>query len=416
MGRRPGFGSIERLASGRFRARYPGPDGKRYTAPTTFVTKTEARGWLSLAHAEITRQAWAPPQAVPTVVTFADYAQGWLASRELKPRTREHYRKLLDQHLLPAFGPTALSAITADSVHSWHAGMGGATPTLRAHRYGLLRTILATAASNGLLSANPCHIRGAGTTKRVISIKTLTVAELAKLTLAMPTQYQAMILLASWCGLRFGELTELRRRDVDIDVEAERGVLHVERAVVRAAGGFVVGAPKSDAGRRTVAIPPHHLEAIQGHLAAHVGHEPDALLFPAVHGGHLAPSTFYRHFYKAREVTGRPDLRFHDLRHTGAVLAAPVGGHTGRADGTAGALHPGGCDALPARRGGEGSGHRRGIVEAGPRAVGRRWAAGPPADRGRTAHVQDSQHQAYVPPAGAPDAPLGGKCDFVRTS
>ena len=56
MGRRPGFGNVERLSSGRFRARYPGPDGRRYTAPTTFVTKSEARGWLSLQHAEITRK------------------------------------------------------------------------------------------------------------------------------------------------------------------------------------------------------------------------------------------------------------------------------------------------------------------------------------------------------------------------
>ncbi len=209
LGRRPGFGSIERLSSGRFRARYPGPDGRRYTAPVTFVTKSEARGWLSLAHAEITRKRWAPPESVPTaVVTFGGYAEQWLAQRDLKSRTREHYRKLLDQHLLPAFGPTALASITSESVRSWHAGFGTKTPTLRAHCYGLLRTILATSVSDGLLSANPCHIRGAGNTKRAISIRPVTVPELVKLTHAMPAQYQAMVLLASWCALRFGELTE----------------------------------------------------------------------------------------------------------------------------------------------------------------------------------------------------------------
>ena len=48
-----------------------------------------------------------------------------------------------------------------------------------------------------------------------------------------------MILLASWCALRFGELTALRRRDVDIDMVASRGVIRVERGVVRTAGGFV---------------------------------------------------------------------------------------------------------------------------------------------------------------------------------
>ena len=160
MGRRPGFGSIERLASGRFRARYPGPDGRRYTAPTTFVTKSEARGWLSLQHAEITRKAWAPPQTVPTVVTFGGYAEQWLAQRDLKPRTREHYRKLLDQHLLAAFGPAALTSITPESVRSWHAGIGTKTPTLRAHCYGLLRTILATAVSDGLLVGQPVPHQG----------------------------------------------------------------------------------------------------------------------------------------------------------------------------------------------------------------------------------------------------------------
>ena len=46
---------------------------------------------------------------------------------------------------------------------------------------------------------------------------------------------------------------------------------------------------------------------------------------PAQHGGHLAPATLYRQFYKARDGAGRSDLRFHDLRHSGAVLAAATG-------------------------------------------------------------------------------------------
>jgi integrase len=74
-----------------------------------------------------------------------------------------------------------------------------------------------------------------------------------------------------------------------------------------------------------VAVPPHLVPVIQAHLAGHVGHDPDALLFPAHHGGHLAPSTLYRRFYAARDAAGRPDLRFHDLRHSGAVLAASTG-------------------------------------------------------------------------------------------
>ena len=64
---------------------------------------------------------------------------------------------------------------------------------------------------------------------------------------------------------------------------------------------------------------------MRDHLANHAQWGRDGLLFPAVGGGHLAPSTLYGSFYKARGAAGRDDLRWHDLRHTGATLAAGTG-------------------------------------------------------------------------------------------
>ena len=64
---------------------------------------------------------------------------------------------------------------------------------------------------------------------------------------------------------------------------------------------------------------------VRGHLDAHTGPERDALLFPAAQGGHLSQSTMHKVFARARRIAGRDDLRFHDLRHTGAVLAAQTG-------------------------------------------------------------------------------------------
>ncbi|OBJ74373.1 site-specific integrase [Mycobacterium sp. 1274756.6] len=325
--RTPGaFGAVETLASGRHRARYRGPDGRRYTAPTLFLTKQDARGWLALRQAEIIRNEWMPPDAqdrpAAKSVTFADYAQQWMDTRDLKDRTREHYSKLFYHHLLPTFGALPIRSITADDVRAWHARMGKrGTPTLRSHAYGLLRTIMGTAASDGKITVNPCVIRGAGTAKRVHKIRPATLPELETLAAEMPPQYQLMILLASWCALRFGELTELRRKDIDLADE----VIRVRRAVVRSGGGYQVTTPKTDAGVRDVSIPPHLLPAIETHLAKHVGGGTDALLFPAQHGGHLAPASLYRQFYKARSAAGRDDLRFHDLRHSGAVLAASTG-------------------------------------------------------------------------------------------
>jgi integrase len=320
------FGSVDKRATG-YRARYWGPDGQRHQASTLFLTKREARDWLSLRRSEIIRKAWEPPEASAskTKLTFAAYADMWLEQRGLKDRTREHYRKLLDDHLIPEFGRRPLGAITTDDVRTWHTQFGAKTPTLRSHCYGLLRTILGSAVIEGKASTNPCVLRGAGSTKRKHQIRPASLPELAKLTAEMPAPYQALVLLASWCALRFGELTELRRGDVVLDPNAGRGVIRIERAVVRVEEGFRVTTPKSDAGVRDVAIPPHLVPVIAEHLAAHVGPEPDALLFPADHGGHLAPSTLYRRFYAARNAAGRPDLRFHDLRHSGAVLAAQSG-------------------------------------------------------------------------------------------
>src|SRR5271165_331838 len=136
----------------------------------------------------------------------------------------------------------------------------------------------------------------------------------------MPDELRLMVLLAAWCALRFGELAELRRGDIDLD---ER-VVRVRRGAVRVSGWTVDG-PKSEAGKRDVAIPPHIVPAVEHHLSEHVGPERNSLLFPAKSGGHLQPSTLYRHYYKAREKAKRPDLRFHDLRHTGATMAAQTG-------------------------------------------------------------------------------------------
>jgi integrase len=320
-GTKASFGSLRTLPSGRIQARYTGPDGLTHAAPVTFETKGDADTWLATVRADMVRGLWRPADNARGM-TFEDYANAWLADRSLKPRTRAHYRSLLDRLLIPTFGPFALKAVSPEVVRRWHAETGTTRPTLRAHAYGLLRTILAAAMQDRLLDVNPCHIRGAGNAKRVHKIKPASLEDLERLVGAMPQKYRLMVLLASWCALRFGELAELRRGDIDV----KNGVIHVRRAVVHVDGQAVVSTPKSDAGTRDVAIPPHLMPMVKDHLRDNITGGRDGLLFPAADGGrHLATSTLYKSFYKAREKAGRPDLRFHDLRHTGAVLAASTG-------------------------------------------------------------------------------------------
>ncbi|QNK79307.1 site-specific integrase [Nakamurella sp. PAMC28650] len=321
MAGKRGFGSIRRLPSKRYQPRYTGPDGLRYTAPHTFDTKLDAEGWLTDVRREITADTWRPAGAAPPKYrTVGDYAESWLTARTLKPRTTEHYRQLLDRLILPTFADTAIVAVTADGVRRWHTSMPP-RPTQRSHAYALLKAILRDAVDDGLIPANPAHIRGAGSARRAHKVKPATLAELAGLVEAMPPKYRALTLVAAWCGLRFGEQVELRRKDVDLSA----GVLHVRRGAVRTKTGISIGGPKSAAGVRDVSVPPHLLPMLRKHVYDHAAPGREGLLFPAGHGGTLAPSTLYKVFYPAREAIGRPDLRWHDLRHTGAVLAASTG-------------------------------------------------------------------------------------------
>jgi integrase len=320
--REAGSGALRKLPSGRWQARFRGPDGVMRPAPVTFDTKLDANAWLRGQGDDVQTGTWAPADKTASTgsTTLKDYAETWLSSRELKPRTRLLYRGLLDALILPELGDARLERITPTTVRNWYATLDPSTPTRRAHAYSLLRSIYTTAVSDDLVPTNPCRIRGAGTSKRTTSTKVATLGELEVIVQAMPERYRPMVLLAAWCGLRFGELAELRRGDVDLDARTVR----VERAVTSRDGQVFVGDPKSQAGRRTVSLPPHLVPVVEQHLDRTDRHV-DALLFPAHHGGHLAPTTLHPHWSKARAAAGRPDLRFHDLRHTGATLAAATG-------------------------------------------------------------------------------------------
>lgn len=291
----------------------------------TFDDHDAAVMWLGKRRAEISMGVWAPEavakaRRAPSGL-FGEYAEAWVKERVLKPRTRYYYGALLATRLNPMFAEVPLDKITAEGIKAWYDVVAVGKPTTQSHAYGLMRTILGSAVQARLIPYNPCHIRGAGRTKTVHNTVPATLEELSTIVEKMPARYKVMTLLAAWCAMRFGELAELRRGDVDV----RRGVVKIRRAVVRVDGKTIIGTPKSDAGTRDVAIPPHLMPMIETHLIEYTNPGKDSLLFPATSGGHMAPSTLYKVYYPAREAAGREDLRWHDLRHTGAVLAAQTG-------------------------------------------------------------------------------------------
>ena len=321
--KRRGFGRLRELPSGRWQAAYIGPDTKLHSAPRTYAKEHDAEGWLAGERRKIDLGTWGAVERSDGI-TLRTYAEQWIEQRQLRPRTRQHYESMLKRLILPDLGDMKIVTLTPTKVRRWHTALGTTHTTRNAHSYALLHAICATAVQDEVLDANPCRIRSAMQTSRKRDVDVLTPAEVERLAGKMPAQLRVSVLLAAWCGLRWGETSELRRKDFTGDCS----VLRIRRGVTYRQGKFYVGEPKTAAGIRDVVIPPHIRPDVKVHLKNHVEKDPEALLFPAEHGAHMREG-YYRTFWeKARVAIGKPKLRVHDLRHVGAVLAAQSGATT----------------------------------------------------------------------------------------
>lgn len=332
MANKPGhrrFGNVRRRDSGRWQARFRGPDGRMRSAPQTFATRREAEQWLTLAESRMIRGEWIDPERA--AVPFGAYAEQWIVERPaLRPRTVELYEWLLRKHLEPQFGMTKLGDLTTSMVRQWRSGLilSGVSETVTAKAYRLLRAILNTAVQEDeILSRNPCRIKGADR-ETAAERPVLTVPQVFRLAGQMRYQrLRALILVAAFGALRWGEATALRRQDIAEDGSWVRvAVAHTEVT----GKGIVVGPPKSRAGVRTVTMPLAVRGEIVRHMQTYVGSGPDALVFTGPKGGALRRAHFNNlvHWVPTVRALGLPGLHFHDLRHTGNHFAAQTGAST----------------------------------------------------------------------------------------
>jgi integrase len=376
------FGNIRKRDSGRYQASYIGPTGERHFAPNTFGRKSDAERWLSLVEAQIFSGDWTDPDRAK--VQIGDYAAKWIEQRPgLRPRTVELYRWLLRKYIAPHLGSVQLAKLSTSMVRDWRSKLltSGVSTTMTAKAYRLLRAVLMTAVTEDkLLSRNPCQVRGAGT-EDAPERPTLTVPqvfELAERVGARPVgnirkldsgefrlryrvkggtmrrhpelfatrpdaeralwklaedgradvvqddRLRALILLAAFASLRWGEVTALRRCDVD----TVNGTVRVRAAYVeRSNGEMILGPTKSRAGLRTVSIPASIVPHLEAHLEKYVRPDESALVFTGIKGGPLRRSGFNKitRWRFVVESLGVPNLHFHDLRHTGNTLAADLG-------------------------------------------------------------------------------------------
>jgi integrase len=320
------FGGVERLPSGRYRASYIAPDAKRRTGESTFESVADADAWLATIYADIVKGSWRPPE--PSRETVGAYAKRWLAlgvgrnGKPLSPTTVQLYDLLWRRWLEPTFGDVALGDVTLETVRTWLAGARTNNPssTQPEKAYRLLRTILNVAVDDEKIALNPCRIRGAGE-ENAPERPVATTEQVLAIADAIEPQYRALVILAAWCALRFGELAGLRRGRVDL----LHNKVHVVEQLVELDGGKTLfKSPKSDSGG-TVDIPLKVVPIIKDHLAQYVGPDADALLFTSPEGHPLRRTKFRPRWAEACRKAGVTSLHFHDLRGTAATRAGEQG-------------------------------------------------------------------------------------------
>ncbi len=333
-GRRPGFGSIRKLPSGRYQASVP-LSGKRLTLGT-FETKSSARSAIAAAKvkidngktAQLTRRRSASTST--EVFDFLDFYVNHkvVQGRPLAETTVALYKRLANLHL-NEFRGRRLEDISRIEVDNWFASKRQlGKDTTAAKSYKLLKSLFGYAIELDLIEFNPCRIRGA---QNLSSGKTLPTADwdtALAICDAMPNNLDRMLALLSLTGnLRYSEAIGLQVKHL---VKASNdGVgqysVNVDGQLKQVNGSWVRTLPKTKAGIRTNYLPDWMTDELDVYLRGLQG--PEDYLFRTDKG---AP---YRHDFHARAwkvatkklgLEGR-GYSHHSLRRSVATFLASKG-------------------------------------------------------------------------------------------
>lgn len=300
----------------RYDVRLRDPSGTTYTR--TFRTRREAEAFEAEERAGRRRGNWLDPRR--SEEPFRSVAGRWLDSNPAKrPSSRARDDSALRVHILPALGDRAIGSLTPSDiqrcVNDWSQRLA---PRSVRRVYQTLSAVLNAAVLEDRIARSPCRgirLPAIQPTDRPV----LTPDQLANLAEAQGPRYGTMVYLGAVLGLRWGECAGLRVGRIDFD----RSTITIAEQVTRGVGGrSVIGPPKSQAARRTLAAPLALMEFLADHLERRglTTRDRDTFVFATPDGEHLDYSNWlHRIWYPARQEAGVEWAQFHDLRRANAT-------------------------------------------------------------------------------------------------
>jgi integrase len=301
-----------------------------------FRTRREAQAALTETLSRLDHGTF----VAPSRQTLADYIPQWLAAHRGKVRatTYASYERNLRTHVIPQLGSRQLRSLTPALLNGFYAdvsrrdGRGALSPRTVRYIHMILRRSLADAVKWGALARNPADSADPPKPGRPQAMKTWTVAELrAFLDHVREDRLFAAWLLLATTGLRRGELLALRWENADL----EGGRVAIVRTLTSISSHRAWSEPKTDKGRRQVALDPATVMALRQHRARQLeerlawgpAYQDNGLVFSREDGSALHPELFLRQFRNRIRAAALPRIRLHDLRHTYASLALQAGIH-----------------------------------------------------------------------------------------
>ena len=279
----------------------------------------------------------------PAKLTLREYLEKWLedyARANVTAKTFERYAEIVHQNLVPALGHLQLSKIQPLHIQDYYSkalkkgrkdGKGGLSARTVLHHHRILHEALRQAVKWLLLGRNPADAveppRPPG-----IEMTALNEAEAHQLMeAARPTRLHVPVVLAITTGMRRGEILALRWQDIDMDA----GTLAVRQSLEQTKAGLAFKQPKTNKGRRVVALPPLAIDTLRRHkagqakvrLAMGPAYEDQGLVCAQPNGQPWRPDGITSSFHNLVKAAGLPAIRFHDLRHTHASLLLRQGIH-----------------------------------------------------------------------------------------
>jgi integrase len=293
-------------------------EGKEKTR--VFDRKPDAQKHLNKVLLEIASGATTPKGS------FSEAAELWFATKtHRKPKTIAGYRSLLDTVILPHWETSELGDINYENYTAWLGSLStpesgrknglSASRITQAHQ--LVGAVLAYAVKTGRLTKNVAlEIKRSEDLPRPTERARRYLSHEELINLANNTQgFEALTLILGYCGLRFGEATALRRKDV-----------HTAELVIRSSATYITKQGIVETSTKTHKVRHVPIPApVWKRLKPQLPEDPEALIFPSRKGGHLPLGEYRWAFDNACQKVGITGLVPHGLRHTAASLAISAG-------------------------------------------------------------------------------------------